>query len=131
MGKEYVQQDLFGKKGKVKRVGTRFEIELEDGTLLEINEEDAKKIRDELNKHFAYPDWYYKYPQPYIQPINPYVYPEPPYKIGDFPPYGSGTATLSWNNADGSVSSRQIEYPASSGNHVYAGESRDYPFESN
>lgn len=135
MDKEYKQQELFSKKGKVKKIGARFEIELEDGTILEINEEDAKKIRDELNKYFTYPHWYWTYPQ---YPQQPYISTpfkqDPPYKVGDFPPYDSttsGTATYSWNDSDGNIHSKQVEYLASSGNHAYATEARDFPCESN
>lgn len=60
---KYVQQDLFTKSGKVKKIDTIFEIELEDGSRLRVNEEDAKKIFDDLNKTFGY-----KYP--YYYPVT-------------------------------------------------------------
>lgn len=70
--RDYVQQDLFTKSGKVKKIDTIFEIELEDGTRLRVSEGDALKIFAELNKTFGSKNNNYYYPI-----TNPIVYPNP------------------------------------------------------
>jgi hypothetical protein len=134
--KEYKQQDLFTQSGKVKKIDTIFEIELEDGSKLRVSEEDAKKIYDGLYKTFGYKYPYY-YPITYPSP-NPYV-PTVPWSptwtsdgtsvpiIGG---YGTTTATYSYNDSEGNIHSKEVYYPSSSGNNVFIG-ARDYPFESN